>query len=84
MKKPYLEALKVECIGYGSRAPYEMISHLHTKISKVTNKDKVQLKKEVFIPWEQPQVLSVYLNKFKKQENINKYKKQENNCRNGV
>ena len=27
------------------------------KISKVTNKDKVQLKREVFITWEKPQVL---------------------------
>ena len=36
-----------------------MIKHLQTKISKVTNKDKVELKKEVFTMWKQPQVPSV-------------------------
>ena len=66
VKEPYLEALKEEYIGYGSRTPFEMISHLHTNISKVTNKDKVQLKKEVFIKWEQPQVLSAYFKQIEK------------------
>ena len=56
---PYLKALKEEYIGYVGRTPFEMIKHLHTKISKVTNNDKVQLKKEVFITWEQQQVHSV-------------------------
>ena len=49
VKEPYLEALKEEYISYSSRTPFEMTSHLCKKISKVTNKDKVQLKKEVFI-----------------------------------
>ena len=44
--EPYLEVLKEEYIGYGSRTPFKMIKHLRTKISKVTNKDKVQLKKK--------------------------------------
>ena len=39
VEEPYPEALKEEYIWYGSRTPYGMISHLHTKISKVTNKD---------------------------------------------
>ena len=60
VEEPYLETPMEEYIVYESRTLYEMISHLSTKISKVTNKDKVQLKKEVFIPWEQPQVLSAY------------------------
>ena len=46
---PYLEALKEDYIGYEGRTPFKMISHLHLKINKVANKDKVQLKKEVFI-----------------------------------
>ena len=49
VEEPYLKALKEEYIGYGSRTPFRMISHFCTKISKVTNKDKVQLKKKVFI-----------------------------------
>ena len=69
VEEPYLEALKEEYIGYGSRTPLEMIAHLCTKISEVINKDKVQLKKEVFIKWEQPQVLSTY---FKIIENARK------------
>ena len=36
------------------------------KISKATSKDKVQLKKEVFITWERPQVLSAYVKQIKK------------------
>ena len=39
---------------------------MQTKISKVTNKDKVQLKKEVFITWEEPQVLSAYFKQVEK------------------
>ena len=49
----HLEALKEEYIGYGEQTPFAMIKHLQIKISKVTNKDKVELKKEVFISWEQ-------------------------------
>ena len=49
IEKPYLEALTEDCIGYSRRMPYGMIVHLLVKISKVTNKDKVQLKKKVFI-----------------------------------
>ena len=67
-------ALKEEYIGYGSRTPFEVISHLCTKINKVTNKDKVQLKKEVFIKWEQPQVLSAYF------KQIEKARKQLEKC----
>ena len=66
IKEPYLEALKEEYIGYGSRTLFEMISHLHTKISKIMNKDKIQLKKEVFIKWEQPQVLSGHFKQIEK------------------
>ena len=64
----YLEALKEEYISCGGWRPFEMIKHLHIKISKVTNKDKVQLKKEVFITWEQPQVLSAYLKQIDKSQ----------------
>ena len=46
-----------------------MIEHLSTKISEVTNKDKAQLKKELFIMWEQPQVLSAYF----KQKQLEKW-----------
>ena len=38
--------------------PFEMIKDLWTKISKITNRDKEQLKMEVFIKWELAQVLS--------------------------
>ena len=66
--EPFIKALKEDYMRYGGRMPYEMIAHLWTKISKVINKDKVQLKKEVFIKWEQPQVLSAYFIQIKKQE----------------
>ena len=46
--------------------PYEMMEHLQTKISKVTNKDKVQLKQEVLITWEQLQVLLAYFKQIEK------------------
>ena len=65
VEEPYLEALKEQYIGYGRRISLEMIAHLNTKICKVTNKDKVQLQKEVFINWEQLQVLSAYFKKIK-------------------
>ena len=45
MEELYLKALKEEYISYSARMPFEMIEHLQTKISKVTNPDKVQLKK---------------------------------------
>ena len=51
VEESYLEALKEDEIGYGGWTIFEMIKHLQIKISKVTNKDKVQLKKEVFIKW---------------------------------
>ena len=40
-----------------------MIHHLWSKISKVTNQDKAVVKREIFIPWEQPMVLTVYFKK---------------------
>ena len=43
-----------------------MIVHLQTKRRNMTNKDKVQLKKEVFITWEQPHVLSAYFKQIEK------------------
>ena len=46
--------------------PFEMIVHLQTKISKVTNKDNVQLKKGVFIEWEQLLMLTVYFKQIDK------------------
>ena len=58
--EPFIKALKKDYIRYGRRMSYDMIEHLETKISKVTNKDKVQIKTEVFIKWEQPQVLLAY------------------------
>ena len=51
IKNPYLEALKEDYIGHGG---------------EMTNKDKVQLKKEVFIMWEQPQVLFACFKQIKK------------------
>ena len=41
VEEPFLEALKEEYIGYGRRTPFKMIEYLRTKISKVTNKDKI-------------------------------------------
>ena len=58
--EPFVEALKEEVILYGGKTPYKMIVHLRTKNSKVTNRDKLQLKKEVLIAWEQPLVLLAY------------------------
>ena len=37
IEEPYLEALKEEYIVYGGQTPVEMIKHLWTDISKVTN-----------------------------------------------
>ena len=56
VEEPYLEVVKAEYIRYGGRITFEMIAHLRTRISKVTNCDKVPFKKEI-ITWEQPQVL---------------------------
>ena len=53
VEEPYLKALKEEYIGYGIQTSFKVTEHLRTKISKVINRDKVQLKKEVFIEWEQ-------------------------------
>ena len=58
--EPFVEALKEEYIGYGGQRPHEIIVHLWTKISKVTNRDKFNLKREVFVAWEQPKVLLAY------------------------
>ena len=46
-----------------------MIEHLHTKISKVTCKDKVLLMKEVFVKREQPQKLLTYFKQIDKAAN---------------
>ena len=46
--------------------PHNILVYLRTKISKVANRDKLNLKREVFIAWTQPQVLSAY---FKQIEN---------------
>ena len=40
-----------------------MINHLRSKISTVTNWEKAAVKREIFIPWEQPTVLSAYFKK---------------------
>ena len=64
--KPYLDALKEEYIGYDGILPSTIIHHLWSKISKVTNWDKATVKCEIFIPWEQPTVLSAYFQKIKK------------------
>ena len=73
--KPYLEALKEEYIGYDGILPTTMIHHLRSKINKVINKDKATVKQEIFIPWEQPTVLSAY---FKKIETAKKKLKKLN------
>ena len=52
IKEPYIETLKEDYIVCGGRTPYKIIEHLWKKISKLTNKDNVQLKKEVFIMWD--------------------------------
>ena len=64
--EPFIKALKEDYIMYGRRTPYNMIVHLRTNKSKVTNKEKVQLKKEIFIKWKQPQALSAYFKQIKK------------------
>ena len=43
-----------------------MITHLQTKNCKVKNKEKVQLNKEVFITWKQPQVCLAYFKQIEK------------------
>ena len=37
------------------------------KINKIINKDKMQLKKELFITWQQQQVLSAYFKQIEKE-----------------
>ena len=66
MEEPLLKALKEEYIGYGGKKSFEMIEHLCSKISKITNKDKVQLKKKVFIEWAHLQVLLAYFKQIDK------------------
>ena len=66
VEESYLEAPKEKYIGYGWWTLFKMIEHLQTKISKVTNINTVRLKKEVFIIWEQPQVLSAYFKPIEK------------------
>ena len=61
--KSLLEALKEKYAGYECRMSYEMVC---TKISNVTKKHIVQLKKAFFTPWEQPQVLSAYIKQIEK------------------
>ena len=60
VNEPFLEVLKEKYIRYGGQTPFEMIEHLRAKISKVTNNYKVQLRKQVFIEWEQLQVLTAF------------------------
>ena len=67
--EPFVEALKEEYIGYGRLMPHETILNLQTKISKVTSKHKFNLKRELFVAWEQLQVLLAY---FKEVENAKK------------
>ena len=50
VEEPFLKALKEENNGYDGIQP-TMIAYLQSKISKVTNQDKVAVK-EIFIPWE--------------------------------
>ena len=66
MDEPFVKALKEEYIRYGGRIPYKMIIHFWTKFSKVTNRDKLQLKKEVLIAWKQPQIFLAYFKQIKK------------------
>ena len=66
VEEPFLETLKEDYIGYGRRISFEMLEYLQTKISKFTNKDKVQLKKQVFIKWEQTQVFTAYFKQIDK------------------
>ena len=42
--EPFFEALKEEYIGYGGRMPFDMIKHLQTKITKVTNEENTDQK----------------------------------------
>ena len=65
VEEPYLEALKEKYIGYDGLVPADMIHHLRSKISNVTNRDKAALKREIFLPWEQPTVLTAYFTKIK-------------------
>ena len=51
--EPYLEALKEEYIGYDGILPMTKIHHLRSKISKVTNRDKAAVKREIIMSWEQ-------------------------------
>ena len=62
----FLETLKEDYTGYGDKMPLKMIEHLQTKISKVKNNNKVQLKDKLFIKQEQPQVLSAYFKQIDK------------------
>ena len=64
--EPFVEALKEEYIEYDRWTPNEILVHLQIKISKVTNRDKLQQKREVFIAWEQPQVLLAYFKQIEK------------------
>ena len=59
---PYLEELKEEYIKYDEVMPTDMIHHLCSKISKVTNRDKAAVNREIFITWE-PTVLTAYFKK---------------------
>ena len=60
---PYLEALKEEYTGSDGILPTKMICCLWSKISKVPNQDKAAVKREIFIPWKQPTLLSAYFKK---------------------
>ena len=61
VKEPFVEALQEVYIGYGRQMSHEIIV-----ISKVTNRDKLNLKREVFVARTQPQVLSAYFKHIEK------------------
>ena len=68
--EPYPEALKEEYIGHDSVLPTHVITYLQGRMSKVTKHDKAAGKREIFIMWEQPMVLSLYFKKIGEVERL--------------
>ena len=66
VNEPFVEALEEKYIGYGRQTPHEIIMHLQIKVNKFINRDKLNLKREEFVAWEQPQVLSAYFKQIEK------------------
>ena len=64
--EPFVEALKEAYIGYGGWTSHDILVHLWMKISKVNNRDKLYLKRKVFIAWEQPHILLAYFKQIEK------------------